>query len=477
MKLEWISYVVALIHLVLCPFTKVEESFNLQACHDILYHGTDLQSYDHHEFPGVVPRTFIGPLFVSAFAYPLKFLISLLDESKVVVQIIVRCVLAIKVLGSLQRFRSAIEIKFGPETATWHLLITSSQFHIMFYASRPLPNIFALAIALNAAAFWLKGQKGRFILTSAFAILVFRGELALLLGTMLLMDLVVGRVKLSSTIGYGLLGTLISLICTISVDSIMWNQPWLWPEGNVLYYNIVLNKSSDWGTSPWPWYFYSALPRALFTSLFFVPLGMYMDRRTMLLVFPSLVFVFLYSFLPHKELRFIVYVFPMLNVASAEACKRLWEAGKTKPVRKLLSFLPILSLICNAVFSCFLLFISSYNYPGGDALMHLHQIESGETKATVHIDVFSAQTGISRFLHINEEWAYDKTEDLNVEDLQKYSHLLMESEKVPALLTNFSKLADIYAFKGLSFVNWKTFPPIQCKFAPAVTILRNKMFS
>ena len=147
---------------------------------------------------------------------------------------------------------------------------------------------------------------------------------------------------------------------------LVWNQEWLWPEGKVLYYNIVLNKSSNWGVMPWAWYFYSALPRAMFVSIFLVPLGVFLDRRTMVLVVPSILFVFLYSFLPHKELRFIIYVFPLLNVAAAEACKRFWESAKKKQTffRRLFALGAVLHIVANVIFSSMMLYISSNNYPG-----------------------------------------------------------------------------------------------------------------
>ena len=61
------------LHLYIAPFSKIEEAFNLEATHDILRYGISSQAiekYDHVAYPGPVPRTFAGPLLLSAISKP-----------------------------------------------------------------------------------------------------------------------------------------------------------------------------------------------------------------------------------------------------------------------------------------------------------------------------------------------------------------------------------------------------------------------
>jgi alpha-1,6-mannosyltransferase len=58
-------------------------------------------------------------------------------------------------------------------------------------------------------------------------------------------------------------------------------------------------------------------------TLVFIPFGFARNARIRSVVQPAIGFVFLISFLGHKEWRFVVYVVPMLNVAAAHGAQSL----------------------------------------------------------------------------------------------------------------------------------------------------------
>lgn len=149
-------------YVFLFPFSKVEESFNLQATHDLLHFSnvnnvTNLINFDHLEFPGVVPRTFLGAIAVAVVSWPF-FTINyfIISGSKYLTLLIIRCVLGLITWFSANIFVTAVKVKFGTRCGKLVWLLHCFQFHLPFYSSRTLPNTFALVLVYLAYASWLQ---------------------------------------------------------------------------------------------------------------------------------------------------------------------------------------------------------------------------------------------------------------------------------------------------------------------------------
>lgn len=448
-------------HLFLFPYTKVEESFNLQACHDILRHHFNLQAWDHLQFPGSVPRTFLGALGTSIVAFPFGGL-----RGPMLLRAVRLVVGSFSVLATA-RFRAVVAQEWGEAAARFFAIIVVAQFHLPFYMSRTLPNVFALQIATLAHAEFLQANSVsayKCLILLSLAAAVFRCDLLVLIAPVGLSLLWQRRVNFFKAALVTALAAFLGACLSIVVDSILW-QRWLWPEFEVLWFNTAENKSSEWGTQPFLWYFYSAIPRALLGSLPLALLGLFLEPRSRLPVAVAMTFVLLYSFLPHKELRFIFPALPLLNAAAASGAARVirWKRWRFMTLG--------VAGLCSSSFLVMLVmsFASYLNYPGGVAMTGLHSIESmkGTNSLSVHIGNLAAISGVSRFLEDGQNWTYSKKEGLSLEDLAKhgYDRLISEYPEVPGYIC----ISQVEGFQGLSLL--RTWPFLRAKLSPQIFVL------
>ncbi|PIG86465.1 hypothetical protein AARAC_006494, partial [Aspergillus arachidicola] len=335
-----------LLHLYQAPYTKVEESFHVQAIHDILSYGIPTQNfaetlrakYDHFTFPGAVPRTFVGAAVLSAFSQPFIWLNDTIDR-----QLLARAILGLFNALSLLSFASGLRRAFGKTTAIWYLLYQASQFHVLYYASRTLSNMFAFGLSTLALRCLLqdhsqsatsKTYRNRCRLSLCLltiAGIIFRSELAIFLATNTIFLFLTGRIGIQrEIIPAGLLGLLLGLGSTVLVDSFFWQKYPLWPELEAFIFNVIHGQSSAWGTHPWHFYFTNGIPRLLLNPLVYLvglPFALFQASTrsaAAYLLIPSLTFIAIYSLQPHKEWRFIVYTIPPLTAASALGASYIW---------------------------------------------------------------------------------------------------------------------------------------------------------
>ncbi|KAH6600052.1 hypothetical protein BASA50_002641 [Batrachochytrium salamandrivorans] len=453
-----------LLHLDVAPYSKVEESFHTQATHDLIFYGPHQVSlFDHKLFPGPVKRTFLGPLLLWLVSLPVTLPVLhlpalglqklILPHTKIAFQYLIRGILAAATASSLASIQSATRSVHGRIIGGWFALLSLTQFHILFWGSRTLSNVFALILFNFALASWIRSRletEGKkelqavtphfkhtlFLLT--FGAAIFRAELALPAGLILMCEFFdAPRYHPISIFVVGAAACFFALSISIPIDSYFWDGSFVWPEMESFMFNVIQDHSAEWGISPYHAYFTALLPRiaplSYFLSFFawrFATQGVHQYWR---IAYP---FVAIISILAHKEWRFIVYVVPLLNLITAIGIGRFYEMsqGLARPLAAIPPTAPQKStnkptdsaapriqphtlspkiasmlLFCIKVVSVGLIIVSfgmmhmsRYNYPGGVAFDRVHQLareraSSSHMGCSIHIDAFSAMSGVTRF--------------------------------------------------------------------------------
>jgi alpha-1,6-mannosyltransferase len=239
---------------------------------------------------------------------------------------------------------------------------------------------------------------------------VFRAETALLLGATCLQLLLRRRATLARLVPLLAGLSLGALLLSVPVDSYFWQRGPLWPELAGFHYNVVRGSASAWGTSPWHYYFSSALPRLLLNP-FALPLAACAlwwpatSRPATDLVASPLLFVAVYSLQPHKEARFVFYAVPALAAAAALGADYIYTRRAKSLLYRLVAAALPLSILVSLAASLAMLLVSSLNYPGGDAVAQLFQLTHHHHQASapphdtlsVHADVLTCMTGLTLF--------------------------------------------------------------------------------
>jgi alpha-1,6-mannosyltransferase len=410
-----------------------------------------VDQFDHIAHPGVVPRTFLGAVALATLSWPFHTLLTLLQRdafTKLASQLVVRFVLALMSSLSLGTLVGAIAFAFGRRAAQCSGVLLAVQFHVLFYASRTLPNTFAAMLVAFAFAAFLYARPLVAVALLTLATAVFRCELALLAIPLILQLLLMRQIGIVQLLRVAVPVSILALAATILVDSYFWRR-WLYPEGELFYFNAVRGQSILWGAYPWHWYASNALPRALAPTALLLPLGIALSPRPLLqLLFSPIVFVVLYSFMPHKELRFVLNTVPVLTIAGgvalAAALDNAQRAARaaTDPVKAAATprrrhyavlLLAVGVVAATLASTAFFAYNASLNYPGGVAFARAHSLlrARADERIVLHIDIAAAQTGVTRFGERREwgAWTYSKDERRPL-DTAPFTHLLGERSDV-----------------------------------------------
>jgi len=115
---------------------------------------------------------------------------------------------------------------------------------------------------------------------------------------------------------------IITIVVMLTIDYWFYGK-WIVTPYNFVLFNVIHDAGTIYGSHPWHWYFTSGFTAMLATFLPFFIVGIVMSKNYYL-AFLILWTNVIYSFLTHKEFRFVLPVLPLAMIYSGYCLHYIW---------------------------------------------------------------------------------------------------------------------------------------------------------
>ncbi|KAG9273454.1 GPI mannosyltransferase 3 [Astyanax mexicanus] len=276
---------------------------------------------------------------IRGYSYPLLFsviykILYLLSYDTVQLLILLpRVLLAILAAFADAKLYYLILKLENPEVAKWTYFCQLCSWFTWYCCTRTLTNSMETSLTVLALCYFpLHGTKTqnswKYLSLVSLAVIIRPTALIVWL-PLLLHHLWREENKLRLITQQGLPVAAITLLLSTLIDCIFYGK-WIFVQWNFLKFNIVHNVAEFYGTHPWHWYFTQGFVVIIgpHLPLFLHGCTLASKRHRVLLI--SIVWTLLvYSFLAHKEFRFIYPVLPFCMIFCGMSLVKLRSWRKT----------------------------------------------------------------------------------------------------------------------------------------------------
>ncbi|PRT55695.1 GPI mannosyltransferase 3 [Wickerhamiella sorbophila] len=231
--------------------------------------------------------------------------------------------------GDIYTYKLALKLTKSRQVAQLAFWASLASVFNFYAGTRAFSNTFEMALTAVSLYLWpmtadnlqTNGDLSRFVGTLILAnvTVLLRPTNAALWIIMYLHLMWILRKDLIKILAFNWVSCVMVLVLQVAGNGLdmFYHKSWIPPIGMFLYINGMVNVSSFYGEMPWYFYFVSGFPMLLMAFLPFAAYGLYRLGPKSLIFNIVLSQTAIFSFVAHKEARFLYFLLPLLHIAMA----------------------------------------------------------------------------------------------------------------------------------------------------------------